>query len=367
MSIRTRENISREMVSREKESREKHFEEISPGLWARREPPPPGLDKVDAVIFDIDGVLVDVSESFPHVLPPAVQYYFNNMVGVPGSAGLVTAESSGVFKLAGRYNNDWDVANGAVCYGLLKLLSPDGGSAAATPSMETIASAGPSLEEFTAEIKTRGGGLDNTLVLMREKLGEEKFEKFRSLYQPGVVKKIFMEHYAGRNLCRTFYGCDPEYYSGPGLAERELYLPDLPLLEDLTGIGVGLGVLSGRTIEEAEYVLGKMGLDQLLPAGWVVLDDGALPGKPDPAGLRLLERRMGFERAVYVGDTPDDWTTVENFRAGLEDTSRIAGCQVETGASNTPRLIDRFEEDRVDYLATDVNCFLRALAAVKEK
>ena len=189
-------------------------------------------------------------------------------------------------------------------YGLLKLLRLNDGR---SPTMEILREEKPTLEEFTAEIKKRGGGLKNTLAYVRDSLGEEKFNRFRSLHKPEVAKKIFMEHYAGESLCRLFYGHDPEYYHGPGLNEKEIYLPELSLLEDLTGNGIALGVLSGRIPSEANHALNRMEFDQLLAAGFSVFDDGTLPGKPEPDGLRLLEKRMGFERCVYVGDTPDDW------------------------------------------------------------
>ncbi len=338
--------------------REELYLEVAPGLWARKSPPPPPVESIDGLVFDIDGVLVDVSGSFPQVIPLAVQYYFNRILKIPGSAPLVTAGDSSLFKMAGRYNNDWDVVNGTVCYGLMKMLSLSEGC---EPTMEALSAAEPSLEEFTAAVKKLGGGLDNTLAHVRDQLGPEKFRRFDLLHKPEVVKKIFMEHYAGSSLCRAFYGHDPEYYRGPGLNQREIYLPELHLLENLTGRGVALGVLSGRIPPEANYALAQMGLDGLLAAGFVVLDDGSLPGKPDPAGLRLLEQRMGFTRGLYVGDTPDDWSTVLNFRGELRDPAGISGCMVETGAKNNNLLISWFEQARVDYLATDVNCLLRAL------
>jgi len=340
--------------------REELYSEIAPGLWARKAPPAPPIDALDALIFDIDGVLVDVSDSFPQVLPRAVQFYFNRILKIPGETPLVSAGDNGLFKMAGRYNNDWDVTKGAVAFGLMKLLSLNDGS---LPSMEALSAAEPALEEFTAAIGKLGGGLDNTLAYVRERLGSEKNAGFEALFRPEVVRKIFMEHYAGSGLCRTFYGHDPEYYDGPGLYEREICLAELPLIEDLCGAGIGLGILSGRIPPEADYALARMGLDSLLAAGFVILDDGTLPGKPDPAGLRLLELRMGFARGIFVGDTPDDWSTVLNFRKELADPAVISGCLVETGARNNPRLISWFEEARVDYLAADVNCLLKAMQA----
>ena len=45
------------------------------------------------------------------------------------------ASDNALFKMAGRYTNDWDVAKGAVSFILLKLLSLDGGI---RPTAETL-------------------------------------------------------------------------------------------------------------------------------------------------------------------------------------------------------------------------------------
>jgi HAD superfamily phosphatase len=336
-----------------------NYREAAPGLQIRISPPPAPLEAVEAVIFDIDGVLVEVGRSFREVISLAVQFYFNRVLGLPGAERLILPEETGLFKLAGRFNNDWDLAKGAAAYGVMKLLA---GPSLLT-GMAALRSAEPALDRFLERVRERGGGLDALLALVRENLNGTDGQTFQSLYRPDLVQRIFQEHYAGPLLCRTFYGFDPQYYTGPGLVENERYLAGPGLLETLAASGIRLGVLSGRTAEEAEYVLRRMDLDRLLSPGAVVVDDGVLAPKPDPAGLVALQRRMGFARAIYVGDTPDDWTTVRAFRALGPGGPRVDGCMVETGANSEGHLTRHFVESGVDYLAREVNSLLGALAA----
>jgi len=333
--------------------------EIDKGVMALTCGLPFTLDQADAVIFDVDGVLVEVSDSFRQVISLTVQFYFNRILEIPGQERLIKAEETGHFKLAGRFNNDWELAKGAVAHGLLKLLSANGTHPI---TMERLREIPPLVEDFTAEVKKCGGGLEETLKLVKEKLGESLFREFESHYKPKLIKKIFMEHYAGTQLCRSFYGFDPEYYRGPGLIEKEQAILDLSLIRKLAESGIPFGILSGRTPEEATYLFRKTGLDKFLKPEFVITDDGTLPGKPDPAGLQLLAKRMEFRSGIYVGDVPDDWTAVENYRLQNPGGPPIACCMVQTGATSAELMTGFYTESEVDFLADDVNHLLRAMA-----
>lgn len=333
--------------------------EIDKGVMALTCGLPFTLDQADAVIFDVDGVLVEVSDSFRQVISLTVQFYFNRILEIPGQERLIKAEETGHFKLAGRFNNDWELAKGAVAHGLLKLLSANGTHPI---TMERLREIPPLVEDFTAEVKKCGGGLEETLKLVKEKLGESLFREFESHYKPRLIKNIFMEYYAGAQRCRSFYGFDPEYYRGPGLIEKEQAILDLSLIRELAESGISFGILSGRTPEEATYLFRKTGLDKFLKPEFVITDDGTLPGKPDPAGLQLLAKRMEFRAGIYVGDVPDDWTTVENYRLQNPVGPPIACCMVQTGATSADLMTGFYEQSEVDYLAADVNYLLRAMA-----
>ena len=333
------------------------YEEISAGLWARIEPRALKLDNVEGLIFDIDGVLVDVGDSFRNAISRTVQYYFNQFVGVEGESPLlVSREETSLFKLAGNFNNDWDLTNAAVAFYLMKYAAADCQAA----DSEALRSLSPSLEEFTSEVKTLGGGLQNAVGLVQKKLENSRLEKFSELYQPKKAQQLFMELYSGGNLCKRLYGFEPEIYKGPGLVEKEKYLIDQEVIGQLVGKGIVLGVMSGRIPSEATHAMEMTGLDHYMSLGFMVTDDGTLPTKPDPAGLETLSGRMGFHRAIYLGDTPDDWSTVVNFNKAHRGEMEIAGCMTGPGQMED-RMLDHFTSAGADFIAEDVNALLRAL------
>jgi HAD superfamily phosphatase len=311
---------------------------------------------VDAVIFDVDGVLVDVSGSFRRANNLSVQHYFNRFLNIPGDELLIDTAEYELFKLAGNFNNDWDLSKAAVAYCLMKQICGDGSADTAA-----IRKLGPPLKDFTASVSNRGGGLENALSLVRETLDGAARNMFESKFNPELIKRIFMEYYAGPEHCEQLYGVEAMHYHGPGLIQEEVFLLNLSLIERLQLKGVKFGILSGRTPEEADYLFRREGLDKLLAPEFILTDDGALPAKPNPAGLATLAGRMGFSAAVYVGDVPDDWTTVQRYRTEHGGLAPVAGCMVSTGTTSGGMMDRYLEKERVDYLAADVNHLLTAL------
>jgi hypothetical protein len=70
----------------------------------------PLVADLDGIIFDFDGVLVDVGESIQLVHGEAARLFFT-MRGWVNCEGLVEPSDVDAFKLAGGFNNDWELAS----------------------------------------------------------------------------------------------------------------------------------------------------------------------------------------------------------------------------------------------------------------
>jgi len=75
------------------------------------------MPKVEALIFDIDGVLVDASESYRLAVCEAVKFFQlnGNWVGIVDAPPL-TPDEVDMFKRAGGFNNDWDLTQAAALF-----------------------------------------------------------------------------------------------------------------------------------------------------------------------------------------------------------------------------------------------------------
>ncbi len=98
-----------------------------------------------------------------------------------------------------------------------------------------------------------------------------------------------------------------EYYDGRGWAENEVYDGITPLLEDLVGRGVRLGVATSKRETLAIRILEHFDLARYFDAIAGASEDGARRAKADviERALGLLEVRDG---AVLVGDRHHDVT-----------------------------------------------------------
>ncbi|BCW08028.1 HAD family hydrolase [Arthrobacter sp. NtRootA1] len=87
------------------------------------------------------------------------------------------------------------------------------------------------------------------------------------------------------------------------------------ILRELSGEGVILALLTGKDRSRSVQILAQFGLHDLFES--TVCGDDALPGKPEPAGVRELILRCGStpDRTTYVGDAPADFWCAQ--RAGV--------------------------------------------------
>lgn len=294
----------------------------------------------------MDGVLIDVSESIQLVHGATAEKYFT-ILGWSNCDGLVKPSDVDAFKLAGGFNNDWDSAAAWLLLYLFKserYKSVDGAY---------LRAAAPAIEEFTAELSSRGGYIDSAIAVIREMCSPEEWEAVESRWDRDGLVRLFVEVYSG-DLCPEVYGFEPEHVRGPGLIRK-----DRPLLDSsLVPNGLKLGVATGRTGGEASAGIRLMGWGGLFePQGVITEDDGFL--KPDPRILALAVERLSIERPMYIGDNPDDLRTAKRYR---ESHGEMMSCMVLTGpAQSDPAVGDFFIEQQADIVADNVNAALIAV------
>jgi len=301
------------------------------------------LSRVDAVVFDVDGVLVYVEESFPLVVSEVVCEFLRGR-GARLDEPPFGFEDFLAFKRAGGFNSDWDLSLAAVLFFLAKRRLYGDDPVAWRERR-------PSLPEFLENVKVKGGGLEAAVEAVREFLGPEGFEEVARLWDRGEVIRLFMETYAG-GLCERIYGFKGSR-GGEGYISRERLLVDLTLLRALD---IPKGVVTGRTRGETEVCFELLGLNGFFP-DWAVLTQDEGVRKPDPWGLMEVARRLGARRPVYVGDTVDDLEMARRARGkGLEVL-----CALVLSGHGGEGNADFFKQIGAEWVARDVNEVLRAI------
>lgn len=303
------------------------------------------LSSIDGIIFDVDGVLIDVRESIQLAHGRVAEIYFG-MLGWTDCEGMITPEDVDAFKLARGFNSDWDLATAWVLLYLLKSVRYS-----STKGSE-LRSKPPTIMDFTACVAKLGGGLENARKVLQKLASQEEWDVLSAWSDRKLLEKVFQETYSG-DLCPEVYGYKATIVEGLGLIHRDRCI----LNKQLVPNGLKLGIATGRTLGETITGLRLMGLSDLFPPAVLVTEDDHL-WKPNPEVLRLAVERTGCKLPMYVGDTPDDLATVRNYKdLGYE----IASCAVLTGLSD-PNLREVFISQRADMVADNVNAALLALS-----
>jgi len=269
------------------------------GRHLPRHAPSPCMD-ADAVVLDIDGVVVDVADSYRRAIVESVERCHG---------GTVTDADVQAFKDAGGFNNDWELTYAAALYVL-----------AAREGMGLTASA------FTDRVAAAGGGLGAAEAVVDAELSAAARERVDADWDRERLRETFQALYLGSDLYRELEGGEPPCAS-PG------YVHDEPVLLDPATRGAltdryPVGVLTGRPAAEADIALDRAGLD-VADRHRVTMDDPPA-GKPDPGALVALAERFGADAVVFVGDTLDDVRTATNAAEADPDRT-YRGVGVLTG------------------------------------
>ncbi len=255
---------------------------------------------VDAVVLDIDGVLVDVANSYRRAILESVERVYGD---------TIPKEAIQSFKDASGFNNDWELTDAVALYVL-----------AGDEELDL------SIEEFTDRIAANGGGLDAAEGVVADVLPEDAHDRVRAEWDPETLREVFQQLYLGADLYAVLEGNEPTL-------DTRGYINDEPVLispetvETLTET-YPVGVVTGRPSAEADIALERVGMEVSSDRRFT-MDDWE-QGKPHPYALMTLAEGFDAERVVFVGDTLDDIRTAVNA-ADADSERDYFGVGVLTG------------------------------------
>lgn len=211
----------------------------------------------DGLIFDMDGVLVDVTESYRQAIAKTVGFFTRK-------TGDFSTEIIMIKSIPG-FNNDWDTS-----YMLIKLIQNQTG-----------------LNDFP----------ENTRPLTIR-------EKNSPLYKQ--IKEVFQTFYLGGQSDNN-----PDLKVSQPLRLKEKLLISKPFLQKLSG-KYKLGIATSRPREEALFALKQFSIAGYFDEKFVVAREDVPQEKPAPDVLIEVRKRMKIKNPVYIGDTVNDFIAAES-------------------------------------------------------
>ena len=312
------------------------------------------ISQVDTLVFDIDGVLIDVRDSFMKAVCQTVQFYFKEILGFQGSQGLINPKEIVYFKTAGGFNNDWDLTSAVVLFYLMKARENN------LKDVDELRSIKPDIKTFTTKMLSPGGGLVKIIDSIEK--DEQVNKGILSLWDKDLITRIFQEIYAGEEYCFIIYGFHPSLRKIEGLIKQERIIIDKNKKNFLQKFS--LGILTGRNEREAKVALERLGWDGIISKKRIVTaDDGV--GKPHPQGLKKIADSLKTKLGIYVGDTWDDLITVKNINKEEGVTKFLSAIVLGEEFDLRGKSAKFYLNAGVDLLSQDVNSILYHLERVK--
>jgi len=285
------------------------------------------------LVFDMDGVIIDVSRSYRDTIRQTARLFFkgaHSWENLPDP--LFRLSDLARVKQSGGLNNDWDLTFLVISLLFTFVKKP-----------KTHEDTDPWFRYETVinrcDVTALAQFLRSTnapLTTLLEKRGRVNDKFIMSLYvadvgSGNIIKQIFQEIYLGKDLFESTYGIAAKVYHGEGYVNREKPLVDKPILESLSKDNI-LAIATGRPKTEAEYALDSFGLRRYFTI-ILTLDDCIREerrilekegkkvslGKPNPYMLDAIAETKKHEASgfYYIGDMPDDMVAASRSKAGF--------------------------------------------------
>ena len=280
--------------------------------------------RVDAVVLDIDGVLVDVADSYRRAIVESIDRVYGATIDI---------KEVQLFKDAGGFNNDWELTYAAALFVLAR--------------REGLTQ---ELSGFTDAVREHGGGLSGARAVLDAELSAEATARILDRWDRDTLRAVFQALYLGEDLYRDLEGGDPP-------TELSGYIHDEPvLLDSVTTESLfarfDVGVVTGRPAAEADIALDRVGLS--IPERHRFTMDDWEEGKPHPKALTTLAERFGANSVAFAGDTLDDVRTAVNAR-GADPGRDYYGIGVLTGGLTGDSGREKYRQAGADAVVDTVN------------
>jgi phosphoglycolate phosphatase-like HAD superfamily hydrolase len=242
--------------------------------------------KDTGLVFDVDGVLIDTSRSFPEVVSSAVSFCSGNLPGLFPHTLLFTKEHYLKTKQHPLFNDDYDIAWTFLSW-------------AASSSFSILTDGGTGPEEWSSAL--RSCRVDPVLWVPRV---------FGNSVDRDFVRGKCAELYFGGNPSSEGGSAASRNMPAEGFWKNEI--PSL--CKNWRDLGRPTGIYTGRDRVEMQLALRLLKWEDFPADNCITVDDGIK--KPSPEGLFKLESILGVSRIFYFGDSESDRKAFEGYGKG---------------------------------------------------
>ena len=251
------------------------------------------VDEFDSIIFDCDGVLIDVTTSYDTTINKTISYVLKEIVDITADTPL-TNEMLLKFKSTGGFNDEIDITySGVLCYIAAKKLKKN-------PTELILDILNNADDTGIAYIEGFLDKIDVDISDIKSRLNYPSVEK------NDLIHATFDQLFFGPELYEKIFQKKSKF-SDKGFIENDNVIVTSVLIEALKKkFNDKIAIVTGRGLNAISSSLKEI-LNQFNVESSVFLEDESRDlAKPNPQSLIRAMKGLNSKNCLYVGDSMED-------------------------------------------------------------
>jgi len=302
------------------------------------------LDEIDAIIFDCDGVLIDITKSYDQAIIKTTQYVLENFAKINDAINVDFKIIDG-FKSTGGFNDEVDLTYAAII------------SLVAAKKLE---------KDQTSFIFDVIKNADTNGIVSVEKYLENQVDisdikkqlSYPGMHHENPLYQIFDQLFYGPELYHKLFK-NPSKFSEAGLIDQDDVILNNLLIEKLQKkFDSKITIVTGRGKESASYSL-KTLLEKFDLKNSVFLEDESRElAKPNPQSLLDSIKGMNSISTLFVGDSMEDFFMANK---ATDLGSKTTFCGIIGTSKNPQEKLELFQRNGAVLVLDSINLLPKVL------
>lgn len=302
------------------------------------------LFSADGIIFDCDGVLIDITKSYDLAIDKTVKYVLENFSQITDSIKIDSKIIDG-FKSSGGFNDEVDLAYAAIL------------------SLVAAKKSNKSQREFIFDVISNA---DSSGISSVEKYLEKLVDindiknklSYPGTHHENSLYQIFDQIFYGPELYSKLFKQSSQF-SESGLIENDIVIVNNFLVEKLQKrFASKLSIVSGRGKESIRYSLKSL-LDKFDLKNSAFLEDEPRElAKPNPESLIRSINGMNCNNCIYVGDSMEDFIMAKK---ATEQGCKTTFCGIIGTSKNPQEKLELFQHNGAKLVLESINLIPKML------
>lgn len=302
------------------------------------------LENTDAIIFDCDGVLIDITKSYDLTIDKTTKYVLENFSNIDDAIEIDSKIIDG-FKSTGGFNDEVDLAYAAIIsifvakktqrnqrdliFDVIKNCDTSG-----IVSAETYLKTLSDFDEIKNKLSYPGSHHNNPLYKIFDQL----------FYGPELYGKLFN---------------DKSKFSEAGLIENDIVIINDSLISKLKSKYYSkIAIVTGRGKESVSYSLKHILKEFDIDNCAFLEDESRSLAKPNPESLICSIKGMKSNHSLYVGDSMEDLIMAKK---ASETGHKTTFCGIIGTSKDPAQKLDLFEKNGAQIVLDSIELLPKVL------